>query len=121
MLSRQPSMSGAMVRGIARALEGQVSSIGDAMREGRLSDLTPNSNRIILGRMLAYQLQVGMGDQVTVMIPGNAANAAGASDALVPRLRDFYVAGIFEVGLQEHDIGLPLVTVHDAEAFLRID
>jgi lipoprotein-releasing system permease protein len=118
MLSRQPSMSGAIVRGIDPGLEAQVSSIGDAMREGRLSDLAPNSNRIILGRMLAYQLQVGMGDQVTVMIPGNA---GGASDAIVPRLRDFYVAGIFEVGLQEHDSVLALVNLQDAEAFRGID
>jgi lipoprotein-releasing system permease protein len=121
MLSRQPSMSGAIVRGIDPELEAQVSSIGDVMREGRLSDLTPNSNRIILGRMLAYQLQVGMGDQVTVMIPGNAANAAGAGDAIVPRLRDFYVAGIFEVGLQEHDSVLALVNLQDAEAFRGLD
>ena len=121
MLSRQPSMSGAIVRGIDPGLEAQVSSIGDAMREGRLSDLTPNSNRIILGRMLAYQLQVGMGDRVTVMIPGNAANAAGARDAIVPRLRDFDVAGIFEVGLQEHDSVLALVNLQDAEAFRGID
>src|SRR3984893_337281 len=121
MLSRQPSMSGAIVRGIDPGLEAQVSSIGDAMREGKLSDLTPNSNRIILGRMLAYQLQVGMGDQVTVMIPGNAANAAGAGDAIVPRLRDFYVAGIFEVGLQEHDSVLALVNLQDAEAFRGLD
>ena len=121
MLSRQPSMSGAIVRGIDPMLEAQVSSIGDAMREGRLSDLTPNSNRIILGRMLAYQLQVGMGDRVTVMIPGNAANAAGARDAIVPRLRDFDVAGIFEVGLQEHDSVLALVNLQDAEAFRGLD
>jgi lipoprotein-releasing system permease protein len=68
--------------------------------------------------MLAYQLQVGMGDQVTVMIPGNA---GGASDAIVPRLRDFHVAGIFEVGLQEHDSVLALVNLQDAEAFRGID
>ncbi len=68
-----------MVRGIDPALEARVSSIGDAMREGRLSDLEPGSNRIVLGRMLAYQLQVGVGDTVTVMIPGTA-SAAGGSD-----------------------------------------
>jgi lipoprotein-releasing system permease protein len=121
MLSRRPSMSGAIVRGIDPELEAQVSSIADAMREGRLSDLTPNSNRIILGRMLAYQLQVGVGDEVTVMIPGNAASAGGASDVIVPRLRDFQVAGIFEVGLQEHDSVLALVNLQDAEAFRGLD
>src|SRR3984957_3457653 len=108
MLSRPPAMSGAIVRGIDPKLDSQVSSIADAMREGKLSDLEPESNRIILGRMLAYQLQVGVGDLVTVMIPGNAAASAGGGDALVPRLRDFHVVGIFEVGLQEHDSVLAL-------------
>ena len=122
MLSRPPAMSGAIVRGIDPKLEPQVSSIADAMREGKLSDLEPESNRIILGRMLAYQLQVGVGDLVTVMIPGNAAaSAGGGGDALVPRLRDFHVAGIFEVGLQEHDSVLALVNLQDAEAFRGLD
>ena len=122
MLSRPPAMSGAIVRGIDPKLESQVSSIADAMREGKLSDLEPESNRIILGRMLAYQLQVGVGDLVTVMIPGNAAaSAGGGGDALVPRLRDFHVAGIFEVGLQEHDSVLALVNLEDAEAFRSLD
>jgi lipoprotein-releasing system permease protein len=121
MLSRPPSMSGAIVRGIDPTLEGQVSSIGDAMREGKLSDLEPGSDRMILGRMLAYQLQVGVGDEVTVMIPGNAASAAGTSDAIVPRLRDFHVVGIFEAGLQEHDSVLALVNLQDAQAFRGLD
>ena len=121
MLSRPPAMSGAIVRGIDPQLEGRVSSIGDAMREGKLSDLTPQSNRIILGRMLAYQLQVGVGDQVTVMTPGTRASAGGANDAIVPRLRDFHVVGIFEVGLQEHDSVLALVNLEDAEALRGMD
>jgi len=117
MLSRPPAMSGAIVRGIDPAMETSVSSIADAMREGKLSDLTPGSNRIVLGRMLAYQLQVGVGDQVTVMIPGTAPAGAPNAGALVPRLQEFDVVGIFEVGLQEHDSVLALVNLNDAEAF----
>ncbi|MGB6306694.1 MAG: lipoprotein-releasing ABC transporter permease subunit [Steroidobacteraceae bacterium] len=116
MLSRAPSMSGAIVRGIDPALEPQVTSIADTLREGRLSDLEPGSNGIILGRMLAYELQAGVGDTVTVMIPGT-----GAGDAIVPRLRDFHVVGIFEVGLQEHDSVLALVNLQDAEALRGLD
>jgi lipoprotein-releasing system permease protein len=111
MLSRQSSMSGAIVRGIDPESEPKVSSIDDAMREGRLSDLKPGLNRIILGRMLAYQLQVGAGDTVVVMIPGNAAGGA-----FVPRLQEFQVAGTFEVGLEEHDSVLALINLSDAEA-----
>ncbi len=72
MLSKQSSMSGAIVRGIDPESEPQVSSIADDMREGKLTDLKPGLNRIILGRMLAYQLQVGPGDTVVVMTPGNS-------------------------------------------------
>jgi lipoprotein-releasing system permease protein len=138
MMGQAPSMSGAIVRGIDPALEPQVTSIADTLREGKLSDLTPGSNGIILGRMLAYQLQAGVGDTVTVMIPGNAASgpaaadaaaargaaagaATGGGDAIVPRLRDFHVVGIFEVGLQEHDSVLALVNLQDAEALRGLD
>ena len=112
MLSQQSSMSGAIVRGVDPALEPQVSSIAEAMREGKLSDLKPGLNRMILGRMLAYQLQVGVGDSVVVMIPGGSPG----SDAFTPRLQQFEVVGIFEVGLQEHDNVLSLVNLADAEA-----
>ena len=112
MLSHPPAMGGAIVRGIDPALESQVSTIADAMREGKLTDLQPGMNRIVLGRMLAYQLEVGVGDTVTVMIP----DGASAGGAVVPRLQNFEVVGIFEVGLQEHDSVLALVNLADAEA-----
>jgi lipoprotein-releasing system permease protein len=112
MLSHPPSMSGAIVRGVDPILEPQVSTIADAMREGKLSDLLPGMNRIVLGRMLAYQLEVGVGDTVTVMIPDSSA----AGGAIVPRLQNFEVVGIFEVGLQEHDSVLALINLEDAEA-----
>src|ERR1700727_1224858 len=112
MLSKQASMSGAIVRGIDPEFEPKVSSIADAMREGKLTDLKPGLNRIILGRMLAYQLQVGPGDSVVVMIPGNSTAGGG----FTPRLQQFEVVGTFEVGLQEHDSVLALINLSDAEA-----
>jgi lipoprotein-releasing system permease protein len=115
MLSRQPAMSGAIVRGIDPALEATVSTLAESMREGKLSDLKPGTNRIVLGRMLAYQLEVGVGDTVTVMTPGSG-GGAGAEDRIVPVLRQFSVSGIFEVGLQEHDSVLALINLEDAEA-----
>jgi len=111
MLSKQSSMSGAIVRGIDPEREPEVSTIADAMREGKLADLKPGLNRIILGRMLAYQLQVGPGDTVVVMIPGNSSGGG-----FTPRLQEFQVAGTFEVGLQEHDSVLALINLSDAQA-----
>ena len=114
MLKGQSSMSGAVLRGIDPELETTVSSFGDALREGRLSDLEAGANRVILGRALAFQLQVVVGDTITVMI--SAGNKGGDPDAFVPRLQEFQVAGIFEIGLQEHDGVLALINLSDAEA-----
>jgi lipoprotein-releasing system permease protein len=116
MLSHPPAMGGAVVRGVDPALESEVSQVGSAMREGKLADLAPGMNRIILGRMLAYQLQVGVGDTVTVMIPDSA-----AGDSIVPRLENFEVAGVFEVGLEEQDSVLALINLQDAEALRGLD
>src|SRR5258708_29051233 len=45
------------------------------------------------------------------MIPGNSSGGGFA-----PRLQEFQVVGIFEVGLQEHDSVLALIHLSDAEA-----
>ncbi len=116
MLSRAPNMSGAIVRGVDPALEKNVSAIARSMRDGRLSNLKPGLHGIILGRMLAYKLQVGVGDTVTVMVPSGDAASSAEGTELVPRLQQFQVVGIFEVGLQEHDSVLALVDLKDAEA-----
>ncbi len=108
MFSKGAAMSGAVLRGVDPSLEPQVSAIGESMREGRLVDLQPGLDRIILGRSLADQLQARVGDAVTVMIAGGSAPA--------PRLQQFEVTGIFEVGLQEHDSTLALVHWRDAAA-----
>jgi lipoprotein-releasing system permease protein len=116
MLSRNPAMSGAVLRGVDPALEPSVSAIGESMREGSLGDLKPGLNRIILGRSLSYELQVGVGDSVTVMVPGSA----GAGGTPVPRLQQFEVVGLFEVGLQEHDSSIALINLKDAEALRNL-
>jgi lipoprotein-releasing system permease protein len=116
MLSRSPAMSGAVVRGIDPDVEPRVSQIGESLHGGTLEDLQPGSNRIVLGQILAYELQVVVGDSVTVMIPSGGEATPGGSTELVPRLREFQVVGIFDVGVQEQDSALALVNLADAES-----
>src|SRR5258707_14148004 len=55
MLSRRPSMSGAILPVIDPTLETNVSTIADSMPEGKLNDLNPALNRIMLVQSLAYE------------------------------------------------------------------
>lgn len=112
LLTNGLEMSGAVLRGVDLSREGRVSDVGRSMVQGRLDDLVPGADRIVLGRILAFQIGAAVGDTITVMIP----QGAGEDGEIVPRLRSFVVSGIFEVGLQDHDSVLAIVNIEDAAA-----
>jgi lipoprotein-releasing system permease protein len=112
LITHGGAMSGAVVRGVDPAREPAVSTIGQVMVSGTLSDLQPLGGGIVLGRVLAFQLGVGLGDEVTVLVPERATE----QDGVEPRMRNFAVVGVFEVGLQDHDSVLALVHLADAQA-----
>jgi lipoprotein-releasing system permease protein len=63
-----------------------------------------------LGADLAQSLGVMVGDKVTVMAPQGQATPTG----LVPRIKQFTLVGIFQVGMYEYDAGLALIHIEDA-------
>jgi lipoprotein-releasing system permease protein len=111
LLAHGAEMSGATLRGIDPAREPSVSTIERALQSGRLADLVPGADRVLLGRVLAFRLGVAVGDEVTVMVPSGATD-----DDVTPRIRAFTVAGLFEVGLQDHDSVLALAHLDDVAA-----
>ncbi len=110
---RTPEMLPVVLRGIDPGLEGSVTDVLRAVKSGSLDALVAGSNRVILGSVVAQRLGVGPGDPVTLLVP-----AIGAGGAPEPRLRQFTVAGIFEVGLQDHDGVLMLASLADVRAML---
>jgi lipoprotein-releasing system permease protein len=112
LLTHGQEMSGAVLRGVDPAREPRVSTIDRSIVDGDFAALQPGSDRIVLGRILAFQLGAAVGDEITVMIP----QGGGADGEIVPRIRTFTVAGIFEVGLQDHDSVLAIVHIDDAAA-----
>ncbi|NII53726.1 lipoprotein-releasing ABC transporter permease subunit [Luteibacter sp. SG786] len=113
--ARRPS--GALIRGVLPSMEPNVSDIDRHMVEGKMSDLTDRSWKIVLGRELALTLGVQVGDKVTVVVPQFTATPMGA----VPKLRSFTVSGIFELGMQEYDANLALISMQDAERLNGFD
>ncbi|RUL79798.1 lipoprotein-releasing ABC transporter permease subunit [Dyella choica] len=109
--------SGAMVRGIDAVREPNVSDINQHMIAGSFDSLTADSWNIVLGKDLALQLGVNVGDKVTMVVPELRATPLGA----VPRIRGFRVSGIFEMGMEEFDSGLGLINLGDAEKLKSID
>ncbi|HQX48178.1 MAG TPA: lipoprotein-releasing ABC transporter permease subunit [Steroidobacteraceae bacterium] len=108
-----PEMLPIVLRGIDPGLEGTVTEVARALKSGSLAALTPRSNQVILGSIVAQRLGIGPGDTVTLLVP-----SIGANGTPEPRLRQFTVAGLFEVGLQDHDGVLMLASLADVRAVL---
>jgi lipoprotein-releasing system permease protein len=110
---RKPEMLPVRLRGIDRTHEAEVARITGAMFEGSLSDLTPGSDRVIIGRSLAQSLGARTGDVITVLVP--TTDASGAPE---PRLREMQVAGLFAADVQEFDTVLIIAALDDVRALL---
>jgi lipoprotein-releasing system permease protein len=117
MLSFGPAVRGAMVRGVVPEYEDKVVDFSSHMKEGRIEALAPDAFNIVLGSELARALGVLVGDKVTLIAPQGVVTPAG----VVPRLKTFTVAGIFEVGMFEYDSGLALIRLEDAQRLYRMD
>jgi lipoprotein-releasing system permease protein len=115
MLVNEGAARGALVRGIDPALEAQVAEVGTRMVAGRLDALQAGEFGIVLGADLARGLGVFPGDRVTVIAPQGLVTPAG----VVPRLKQFRVVGLFEVGHYEYDSGLALMHLADAQRLFQ--
>lgn len=104
------STAGLAVRGVDPMLEPEVSRIGELMTSGSLEALEAGSYRIVLGVGAAERLGVGLGDRVVLALARPIVTPAG----IVPRMRAFTVAGLFDAGMYEYDQGLALVHIEDA-------
>lgn len=130
MVSHDQNVAGVVVRGIEPAADGAV-DISQLLREGRLAALAErheapatdgSSDRVelpglIIGRELARQLGVAVGDVVNVISPIGTPTAIG----LVPRVKRFVAVGVFESGMSEYDASLVFMTIAEAQRFFDLD
>ncbi|MCS6810846.1 MAG: lipoprotein-releasing ABC transporter permease subunit [Tepidimonas sp.] len=117
LLARGQDMKGVLVRGIDPALEPGVTALGADLAGSALAQLQPGAFGVVLGAALARQLGVGVGDAVTLIVPGGQVSPAG----VVPRLRQLAVVGLFDSGHYEYDATLALVHLQDAQRLFRVE
>ncbi|MBS3936820.1 MAG: lipoprotein-releasing ABC transporter permease subunit [Sulfuritalea sp.] len=116
LLSLAGQVRGALVRGILPAAEDRVADFARHMKVGSLERLQPGEFGIILGAELAFALRAFEGDKVALIAPQGMVTPA----AVLPRMKQFTVVGIFEVGMFEFDSGLALVRMEDAQRLYQM-
>lgn len=116
MIRTERSLNAVLVHGIRPADETEVAGRSINFVEGSFAELGEDSRSIVLGRFLALELGVRIGDGVILLIPRPAGD--GTLESVLER---FIVRGVFEAGVQDHDTRLALVHIDDAARMLSLD
>ncbi len=117
LLVRGDEMRGAVVRGISPADEATVTPLAAQLKDSTLAALQPGAWQIALGSELARLLGVRVGEKVTLLAPGGQLTPAG----VVPRMKQFTVAGLLDTGHYEYDSSLALIHLDDAAKLYRLE
>jgi len=114
LISSATQSTGVVLRGIDATSALRVLSIGQKMVAGQLTDLDRPAEvpAIVLGRDMARQLQVGLGDRVRLISPNGPLSPMG----VLPKIRTCVVAGIFETGMFEYDSTMGYITLDTARS-----
>jgi lipoprotein-releasing system permease protein len=116
MMTHGDHSSGVLVRGILPDAERQVVDLSAHLLSGSMTDLTGGQYRVILGKALADELGVKVGDRVVLLVALGDVTPIG----VIPRMRAFEVAGIVSVGMYEYDRRVAVIAMQDAAKLLRM-
>ena len=115
MLTYRNRMEGVSMHGVLPEQGAIKQSLGSHLQSGKLDDLQAGQYNIMLGRLLAQALDVGVGDKVLLTLPDLVITPAG----VFPRIKKLRVAGIFETGAQT-DSHIVFIHLNDASRLLRL-
>ena len=115
MIRAGTELKAVLVHGIDPDRELALSGSQMNLIDGSLDALEAGERSIILGRILAMELGVRLGDGVVLLIPRPVGDGT-----LEPVLERFVLRGVFEAGLPEHDTILALVNLNDAAGILGL-
>jgi lipoprotein-releasing system permease protein len=122
MLSSGKNVSGVVLRGMDPASDAKVTNFQKSLVEGKLAGLEPGRTAgggepgIIIGKELARNLNLALGDKVSVISPLGTLTPMG----MIPKMKPFRVVGLFNTGMFEYDSTLAYVGIAEAQAFLSL-
>jgi lipoprotein-releasing system permease protein len=113
LLSAAGRARGIVVKGIDPQLERQSNQVLHRMASGAADFALDDDGieAILLGRMLAQDLELKPGEYVTITSPQGRLTPFG----MVPRTRRFRIAGIFDSGFYDYDANWGFVTLAAAQ------
>ena len=106
--------SGVLVRGVRAADLAKAPSIASNIRQGTLEGFDQGQG-VAIGRRLADQLSLRAGDNIILVAPNGAVTPMG----MVPRIKSYKVAAVFEIGMSEYDSAFVFMPLPEAQAYFN--
>ena len=115
MITSGSRTHGVFLRGINPDTESLTTDILSHVKDGDFSKLTAESEipGIILGKELASSLGVFINDKINIVSPLGEIGPMG----MLPKVRQYKVVAIFEIGMFEYDSSLALTDIKAAQDF----
>ena len=90
--------------------------IRDHVVAGSLASLSPDGNTVAIGSRLAELLGLNVGSSITIISPQGRTTPFGT----MPRIVEYQVGAIFEVGLYDYDKAYVVMPLQEAQNFLMM-
>jgi lipoprotein-releasing system permease protein len=116
MASYEGRVEGVLVRGMQRQDILQNPTLQGKVIGGSLAALRPGSGNVGIGARLAEALGATVGGSITIISPQGQTTPFGT----VPRIVDYKVAAIFEVGVYDYDKAFVVMPIEDAQTLLML-
>jgi lipoprotein-releasing system permease protein len=118
LLTSPNNVAGSVIRGVNAADEMKVTSIAKFMKEGSFAELNKKNDvpMIALGKELAANLGVVVGDNVTMVSPLGKKGPFG----ITPKMKHFQVCGVFDTGMYEYNNTLAYIDMKAAQEFFGL-
>ena len=107
------SAKGVMVKGIDKSHIKKIVFFKENIIDGNFN--TINENEIIIGKYLAIELGVVVGDEINIMSSSFVSTPAGS----IPKQSIFKIIGVFSSGMYEFDRNISFVNLKDSLSFFE--
>lgn len=108
-------VQGVLIRGIDGKQINEVYPLAEHLTKGNLKSLKSGEFGIILGKSIANNFGVTVGDKVSLITPEASVTPAG----FLPRIKRFTVVGIFKIG-DLYDDKQAFIDIKDADKLFRM-
>jgi lipoprotein-releasing system permease protein len=106
--------SGVLVRGMRGADLIRLGSIGNNIKQGSLNGFDDGQG-VVIGKRLADQLSLRVGDSMTLVAPRGAVTPMGTT----PRIKPYKVTAVFEIGMSEYDAAFVYMPLAESQAYFN--